>query len=131
MSKKPFILSLLLGLGLIVISLLYYIFPEKQGQTRDLNKSIFVSPAPKKEVIKKGTCSKNSDCMLVVRLDKCCSCPQVILKDKFIKSSILVEYKHSKDYSGSKTVDCENVDCFPCFPAQSAACEEGVCELSI
>ena len=73
-------------------------------------------------------CNQDSDCVLAVRLDKCCSCPQAALRTEIVKDENLVEYEFGKDYSKEKKVDCQDVVCVPCVFWNKAICEAGKCK---
>lgn len=65
-------------------------------------------------------------CILGIKLDQCCSCPEPILKKDLSKN--LVEYEPGKDYSRAKLVSCKDTVCSPCEPLSKAVYVQGQCQ---
>ncbi|MBU0976544.1 MAG: hypothetical protein ABIE03_06400 [Patescibacteria group bacterium] len=75
-------------------------------------------------------CSSDSDCAVAIRVDECCSCPEVTTKSKLESDYGLMEYFFGKNYSEYLPDNCALVDCAPCptFGGE-AKCNSGKCEL--
>lgn len=73
-------------------------------------------------------CAQDSDCLLTLRLDQCCSCSEVSSRQTFLNEKNLIEFKLGEDYSSRQTIACTGVACEPCLPSHgSLFCEEGQC----
>lgn len=76
-------------------------------------------------------CNQDGDCVLAIRLNTCCSCPQAISRQVLLKNKSWVEYEFGKDYSQEKRKSCQNVQCKPCSsPEQGLVCLSGHCQFS-
>lgn len=75
------------------------------------------------------SCSQDSDCILSIRIDKCCECAEYRSKDEVNSNPNIIKYKLG-DNIGDKLPDkCAFVDCSPCpSPSKEVACVSGRCE---
>lgn len=113
--KKVF---LILGLLLIILAL------KSQPQPT----LPVVSPLPSSEV---GRCLADSDCVLALRLDECCGCPQAVSRTVLKADKNLIEFKPGEDYSLKRKTDCQDLVCKPCEFLGKAICESGKCRSSL
>ncbi len=60
------------------------------------------------------SCKVDNDCIIGIRLDTCCSCPQIYSKKDVDRNPNLIVYESGKDYSSLRTVFCGRVLCEPC-----------------
>lgn len=68
------------------------------------------------------TCQQDSDCVIGIRIDSCCSCPSAYPKSQLEDDKNIVIYEYGKDYSSliKSNEDCRKVACEPClFPADA------------
>jgi hypothetical protein len=74
-------------------------------------------------------CESDSDCVLGLRLDKCCACPEAFSILEINADPNIVLYEEGKDYSDLRKIDCKNVQCAPCPPIQQikVACKNKRC----
>ncbi len=74
-------------------------------------------------------CNNDSDCVVAIRLDRCCDCPSVYPKKEVEDDPNLVVYESGKDYSAIRTVDCGRIMCTPCPPLPlGAVCSNNTCQ---
>lgn len=112
-------LGLVLAGGLVFAG---YEIGKEQGRPPP---SISPSPAPVS-----FQCTLDSDCVLALRLDQCCSCPEVTSRQALLGNQNLIEFKFGEDYSSRKTIDCSNIVCEPCVPPHgSPFCLKGQCQV--
>ncbi|MDD3648022.1 MAG: hypothetical protein PHS44_06020 [Candidatus Dojkabacteria bacterium] len=77
-----------------------------------------------------GECFSDSDCMIVIRIDECCACPEAVAKSELTSDSKLLAYFPGKNYSSLLPEECYLVDCAPCPEmGKSAGCDLGSCQL--
>lgn len=114
--KKIF---LILGLLLIALALLGTIFGASKSGQRLI---------PSGGGDKLSLCRQDTDCILAIRLDQCCRCPEVVAQQALADNKSLTQFKYGQDYSPEKTIDCRGVVCSPCEPLHgSPICLEGQC----
>lgn len=75
------------------------------------------------------TCNQNIDCVLVIRLDECCSCPYVVTRKQLEKDKNLTVYIYGKNYNPEKKVDCQNTICAPCQFINEVMCLRSQCQV--
>lgn len=75
-------------------------------------------------------CKKTADCVLAIRVDKCCSCPEAVSQTELKANSSLVAWEAGKDYSGQKLLDCGGVYCSDCSEPipPTVECIEDLCQ---
>lgn len=74
-------------------------------------------------------CKEDSDCAVAIRLNACCSCPEVYSKDQIKKDKNLAIYEEGKTYSRRRPLSCINVKCNLCRPmAFGAVCSNNRCQ---
>jgi len=76
------------------------------------------------------TCTKDSDCVLGMRLDSCCPCPEAFHNDEINSNSNIVIYEEGKNYNELRTVECGKILCKPCAPYHltNAVCTDSKCQ---
>lgn len=74
------------------------------------------------------TCRVDSDCVLALRIDICCSCPEVTTLAR-VKATRGVEvYVPGRDYGSLRPEKCSLVDCPPCpSPPAGVTCKSEIC----
>jgi hypothetical protein len=74
-------------------------------------------------------CKEVADCVLAIRVDKCCSCPEVVSQTELKANLSLVAWEANKDLSSQRLLDCTSVYCNEC-PQPSpfgVKCVENLC----
>lgn len=78
-------------------------------------------------------CQQDSDCVVGIRIDSCCSCPSAYPKSQLEDDKNIVIYEYGKDYSSliKSNEDCRKVACKPClFPGDAdIKCVYGQCKM--
>lgn len=74
------------------------------------------------------TCKTDADCVLAIRIDVCCSCPEVTTQACVQATKGVEIYVPGRNYSSLLPARCAQVDCSPCPPPPaSAICRLGRC----
>jgi hypothetical protein len=75
------------------------------------------------------TCRSDGDCVLAVRVDGCCPCPEVATEARLRATPALEIFAPGRDYAPLLPTGCGQVACAPCPPApQGAVCSAGRCQ---
>lgn len=80
------------------------------------------------------TCQQDSDCVIGIRIDSCCSCPSAYPKSQLEDDKNIVIYEYGKDYSSLITSDedCRKLACEPCLSPSDAdiKCVNNKCKMT-
>ena len=93
--------------------------------------SLFLVVWPKQNpssFLRESLCQEKRDCVLGIRIDECCNCPNAYLKEEIEKEPGLVVWEPKKDYRFLKPRSCREVYCPACsFYEKAYCCSGGVC----
>lgn len=74
------------------------------------------------------TCQADSDCVLAIRVDVCCSCPEVTTQARVRATEGVEIYIPGRNYGTLRPAICAQVGCSPCPPLPAGAiCRSGQC----
>jgi hypothetical protein len=74
------------------------------------------------------TCQTDSDCALAIRVDVCCSCPEVTTQARIRGTEGIEAYIPGRDYGSLRPARCARVDCSPYpLPPAGAICRSSKC----
>lgn len=74
------------------------------------------------------TCQADSDCVLAIRVDVCCSCPEVTTQARVRATEGVEIYMPGRNYGRLRPAICAQVGCSPCPPLPAGAiCRSGQC----
>lgn len=80
-------------------------------------------------LLRESFCQERRDCVLGIRIDECCDCPDAYLKGEVENDLGLVIYEPRKDYRRLKPRSCRQVYCSACsFYDKAYCCSEGACQ---
>ncbi len=103
------------------MSLLLFVLSGAQCSTPGL-------PSPDTPAASPNTCKDDRDCVLALRIDVCCSCPEITTQARLQTTPGLVEYIPGRDYGSLRPAMCARVNCSPCPPHPAGAlCTSGEC----
>jgi len=73
-------------------------------------------------------CRENAECVLVLRTNSCCSCPEVMGQTSLLTGDPLVLYEPGQSYGDLLPERCANVACETCLPPPIPICgDDGRC----
>jgi hypothetical protein len=73
-------------------------------------------------------CRETADCVLAVRIDSCCTCPEVTSRAAAVADDAIVLYEEGLNYGELLPATCADVDCEACGPPPVPVCAPtGVC----
>jgi hypothetical protein len=73
-------------------------------------------------------CRVDADCVLAIRVDICCPCPEVTTHVRVQQAKAVQVYTPGRDYGPLQPASCANVACAPCPPLPEAlTCDAGHC----
>lgn len=74
-------------------------------------------------------CRVDLDCVLVIRTDSCCSCPEVMSRASLLSAEPLILYEPGQSYGDMLPDACANVACESCLPPPIPICgDDGRCK---
>jgi hypothetical protein len=83
----------------------------------------------KSSISSSGECVADSECALGIRINVCCSCPEVTTRARLGHASGMVDYDRAREFGSSRPFFCKWADCSPCLlPPAGAFCIEGRCQ---
>lgn len=131
-AKKPSKNFLILLMVLFLASGLVYAgmqIGKKQSQI-----SVLPTPIPTEVLVPTSPvstpdCQGDSDCVLVMNIKKCCSCPFAVNKEELEKNKDLIKWpKITLEEIPTPPGGCKDIVCSPCPRWDKAVCESGVCK---
>ena len=91
---------------------------------RTTDSSVLDTPNPSLD-----TCHTDSDCTLAIRVDVCCSCPEVATQARARAREEVEIYTPGRNYGTLRPARCAQVDCAPCLPHPAGAiCRSSQCQ---
>ncbi len=109
------LLAIELSLALVsVVGTLFLVFLPKPNLLPAIPKSIF--------------CQEKKDCILAVRIDRCCDCPDGYLKAVVEADPGLEVYDSRQDYRRLRPKGCRQILCPACAFYTHAFCCDGECQ---
>lgn len=81
----------------------------------------------RESVVPITNCQNDSDCILAIEKNECCSCPKAVSKSELSRNKNLRIYLPGEIRKDLPKI-CERVDCAPCSWWSKAVCESGLCE---
>ncbi len=73
-------------------------------------------------------CNLDSDCVLAIRVDVCCPCPEITTQVRARETKGVEIYTPGRDYGPLLPADCAHVACAPCPPLPAGVeCSAGQC----
>ena len=86
------------------------------------------TPIESKVAVNDIECQEAVDCVLVIHVDSCCSCPEIMSRASAVGNEAVVLYEQGQNYGEFLPESCGNVDCEPCAPPPIPYCtEDGYC----
>jgi hypothetical protein len=73
-------------------------------------------------------CTVDNDCLLAIRVDRCCPCPELATRAQVEADEGLEVYIEGVNYAPFLPEACSEAVCGPCQPLPAAvACQDGRC----
>jgi len=94
-----------------------------------LGSSIGATPAEPAATpsVSADSCADDAGCVMALRIDRCCPCPEVVPAGRLAQDRALVLYELGKDYGPLLPAECGKVVCAPCPLPGRPACQDGKC----